>query len=88
MPIRTHKTTVVWQWLQATRTSSDRLGSALGVLKKRVDMPHRFPHKRYLYDYLLRAKVPETTAEAVIEELWKSYRTFNERVSHSVELTT
>lgn len=88
MPRRTYKDTVVWKWLHATKTSSNRLGTVLATLKKRMDMPHRFPNKRYFYNYLLKAKVDEPTAEVVIEELWRSYYEFNDKISHSVELTT
>jgi len=39
-----------------------------------------------MYNYLTRARVDESVAETVIEELWRSYYEFNDRISHSVEL--
>lgn len=80
-----HERTVIWQWARVTVAQPNRFGDVIKVLRKRHDMPHRFPHRRYMYEYLTgKAKVDPTMLSYVTPEgdpplidlLWQSYKAF------------
>lgn len=80
----THRQTVVFQWAEATPLSSDLFGTVIKKLRTRIDMVHRFPNKRFMYEYLTtRCKLDEQKVETVIDALWSSYYAFNRHISNS-----
>ncbi len=91
---RPHHSTVVYRWARDTVATPDPFGDVIKKLRQRKDMTHRFPNRRYLYDYLT-TKVGidgpvlanqyrfDQPGLSVIEALWLSYRDYNARMSSS-----
>jgi len=91
MPPRTrsHKQTIVWQWLHSEPAPSSEYGTVVRALRGRMDMPHRFPNRRYLYDYMTaRAKIDPAAAERVVDLMWSSYYAFNQKVTSASSAIT
>lgn len=85
--VRPYKHTVVWQWLNSKPAPSSEIGTIYRALRSRMDMPHRFPNRRYLYDYLVqRARIDPVAADRHVEALWSAYYDFNQRYTHSTML--
>lgn len=84
----TYKNSVVYRWAKDTPASSNGFGTVVKRLRQRVDMPHRLPNKRYLYEYLInRLKLDPQLVESAIDDLWSSYYAFNLRASTSQQET-
>lgn len=79
--------TVVHRWARSTTATAGQFGTVIKKLRNRRDMPHCFPHKRYMYEYLtekvgldpslVMARDPLSEEKLVIDALWSSYRCFS-----------
>jgi hypothetical protein len=85
-----HTRTVVWQWASGTTATPDPFGDVIKILRSRHDMTHRFPNRRYMYEYLTgKAKVEPATlgqtdphdGSTLIDRLWKSYRAHEQQAT-------
>lgn len=85
----TYARTVVFSWARDTVATADTFGTAVKAVRNRKDMPHRFPNKRYMYEYLLRIGLKAEFLESgvpsgeLMQRLWESYRNYNELASSS-----
>lgn len=69
----TYRDTLVWQWLHAVKIGSGDVGYVIRKLRKRIDMPHMFPHKTYMAQFMRRAGVEQPMVDEVINHVWNMY---------------
>ncbi len=81
-----HRATLVWQWLQHVKPGTDDTGVALRVMRGRIDMPNRFPHRTYLLNYMLKCKIPPALASRVLIHVWNMYALYRDAVLHEGQL--
>lgn len=70
---------LVWQWLQQVEAGTDETGFVLKLMRKRIDMPMKLPHKTYLQNYLVQqCKVDLPVAVRVTDRIWDLYATYRD----------
>lgn len=77
-----YRATLVWQWLQHVKPGTDETGIVLRVLRSRIDMPDRFPHRTYLLNYMLKCKIDSQLATRVVVHVWNMYAAYRDAVLH------
>lgn len=75
-----YRATLVWQWLQHVKPGTDETGIVLRVLRNRIDMPDRFPHRTYLLNYMLKCRIDSGLATRTVVHVWNMYAAYRDAV--------
>lgn len=81
-PPHSHKHTIVWQFLQATKPGDGELGEVLRRLRDRRDMPRHFPHRSALVKYMIKCKFDSATVMRNAQHVYSMYHEFYQNVTH------
>lgn len=77
-----YRRSLVFQWLDSTKITSDATGDMLFLMKKRVDMPRTFPTKGHMRQFMVKCGVGSAAIDHVFDRVWSMYRFWVDQARH------